>query len=375
MQIGIDIGPISRRRSGVGNYCYHLLTALLRLAPEHEYRGFAAGVRPLDLEPFRGRMSHVRVPIPTRLVYCIWSACGGPAVDTLSGGLDVFHATNFYLPPTRSARRILTIHDLAFLVQPAWCSPRVVGPFSRGIRTFAHAADLVIADSEATRRDIIRLLEVPPEKVTAIPLACTAEFRPFPREQALAAIRAGYESHGLSGPYILFVGTLEPRKNLVGLLRAFSKIASRIPHQLVLAGARGWNTAEIFEAIAALGLRDRVAHLGYVADNDLPRLYAGADVFVLPSHYEGFGLPVLEAMACGCPVVVADNSSLPEVAGDAGLYCKADDPETIGAAMLEVLGNDARRSELVRRGLAQAAKFSWETTARATLDVYRSALA
>jgi glycosyltransferase involved in cell wall biosynthesis len=374
VQIGLDIGPVSRRRSGVGNYCFHLLEALLRIAPEHNYKGFAAGIRRLDLEPFWGRVSFVRLPVPTRMLYRIWSALGAPAVDTLSGGLDLFHATNFFLPPTRSARRILTIHDLAFVVEPAWCSPRVVGPFTRGVRRFAADADHVIADSEATRRDIIALLEVPPEKVSAIPLACASEFRPLPRTKAADVIRTRYARYRLSTPYVLFVGTLEPRKNLVGLVLGFAKVASQIPHRLVLAGPLGWNTDELFATIDGLGLSNRIVRPGYIAEADLPALYAAADVFVLPSHYEGFGLPVLEAMACGCPVVVADNSSLPEVAGNAAIYCRAGEPETIGSAILEVLTNDARRSDLIQHGLTQAAKFSWDSTARATLDAYWSAL-
>jgi glycosyltransferase involved in cell wall biosynthesis len=210
---------------------------------------------------------------------------------------------------------------------------------------------------------------VHPDKVEVTYLAVEDGFGPPPQEEAIARLRDRYDIHT---PYILFVGTLEPRKNLTALIRAFARIAADIPHNLVLVGAIGWNPETLFDSIATSSLADRVVRPGFVAQQDLPLFYGGADLFVFPSLYEGFGLPILEAMKCGCPVVAADNTSLPEVAGDAALLVNAEDEAGMADAMRAILEDPSVRERCVSRGRERVKHFSWEASARATLDIYRS---
>ena len=379
MRVGFDIGPITHARSGVGNYCLHLLKALLELEGL-DISGFAAQSRKLDLESLGGPLRHRHLPIPARAMYKIWSTFGMPAVDSMLGGVDVYHATNYFLPPVKRAKRVLTIHDVGFKKHPELCSPRIVGPFAQKVAGFAREADAVIADSESTRKDIIELLGVSADRVHTVHLGTDPLMRPITRTDAIARVGSSF---AIGAPYILFVGTIEPRKNLASLIKAFNQIRDEFPHKLVVAGARGWiSEAEfvnLIEAGSALlsGHHDpkfgnRVELPGFVEQRDLSALYCAADAFVFPSYYEGFGLPVLEAMACGCPVITANNSSLPEVGGDAAEYCDANDIDSISDAMRRVLSNGELREQMTERGFAQAAKFSWKKTAEQTAAVYRS---
>jgi glycosyltransferase involved in cell wall biosynthesis len=369
MRIGIDIGPVVRARTGVGHYCYYLIKHLLAQAPGDTFAGFSSGLGRPQTVDFGRQMPHVHLPVPTRALYAMWTAINAPKVDALLGGVDIFHATNYFLPPTTKARRVLTVYDLAFLVAPELASPRIVGPFSRNIRRFARQADAIVTCSEATKRDVVGLLGVQPDAVVVAYGAADEGFTPGPRDDARQRVA---ETTGVTRPYFLFVSTLEPRKNVPGLLRAFAEAAKRLPHDLVLVGRPGWQMAAIEQAFQDAGLPDRVHRVGYVPNHgSLADLYRGAEAFVFPSFYEGFGLPVLEAMACGCPVITADNSSLPEVGGDAALYCGATDVAGLAAAMERVATDEALRGGMVARGLAQAKRFSWEASARTTLDVYR----
>ncbi len=369
MRIGIDIGPAVRARTGVGHYCYYLLQHLLAQAPGDVFAGFSSGLgRPQPVN-FGRPMAHRHLPVPTRALYGVWTALNAPKVDSLLGGVDVFHATNYYLPPVATARRVLTIYDLAFLAVPELASPRIVGPFSRSIQRFARQADAIVTCSEATKRDVVQRLGVAPEDVAVACGGVDGRFTLGPREAARARVAA---SIGVERPYFLFVSTLEPRKNVPGLLRAFGAVARRLPHDLVLVGRPGWNLAATNRAFEEVGLPDRIRRIGYVAEHsDLVDLYRGAEALVFPSFYEGFGLPVLEAMSCGCPVITADNSSLPEVGGDAALYCDASDTEALAEAMERVGSDGALRTRMAARGREQAARFSWEAAARTVLDVYR----
>jgi len=303
------------------------------------------------------------------VLYQIWRALGAPKVDTFLGGVDVYHATNFFLPPTKTARRVVSIYDLSFLAVPALCSPKIVGPFSRGIRRFATEAGAVMACSEATKADIVARLGVDPAKVTVAPGAVDETFVPMEREAARRHVATHY---GIVGPFLLFVGTLEPRKNVPGLLRAFARLAPSIPHTLVLVGPVGWNAEPIFETLGSLRLGDRVKRIGYVASHaELPAFYGAADAFVFPTFYEGFGLPLVEALMCGCPVVTSDNSSVPEATGGAAVYADPSDPEDMAAGMQRVLEDTALRASLIARGRAHAQQFSWAACAQTTLGVYR----
>lgn len=384
MRVGFDIGPITHNRSGVGNYCLHLLKALLEI-DGIDISGFAAQARALDLEAIGRPLYHRRLPVPTRAMYKVWSAFGMPTVDSLLGGVDLYHATNYFLPPTKRAKRVLTIHDITFKKYPDLCSPKIVGPFSEKVEGFAREADAVIADSESTRQDIIELLGAKPERVHTVHLACDESMSPMEKKLARERVAALF---GIQHPYLLFVGTVEPRKNVDGILNAFKKIEKEFPHRLVICGGKGWKSDEIEEQMLELrktisneiaghpdGLpiaAGRVIRTGYAAPTSLAALFSAADALIFPSFYEGFGLPVLEAMACGCPVITANNSSLPEVAGDAAEYCDANDVDSIANAMRRVLSDASLRDQMCQRGFAQAAKFSWKKTAEQTAAVYRS---
>jgi len=370
MRIGIDVSPLTRVRTGVGNYTYCLLEHLLQQDESCRFHGFSSGIRNIDLGTLHGLAAHRHLPIPTRALYRLWATAGVPRVDRLLGGLDLYHATNYFLPPTRSARRVVTFYDLAFLRVPELCSPKIVKPFSTQVCRFGQEADAILTCSQAAKEDIVTLCGVPPDKVSVAYGAVDESFHPLEPEAAATRIAQRY---GIRRPFLLFVGTLEPRKNVEGLLRAFAMAAPQIPHDLVLAGGWGWNTVGIARAMEEAALANRVRQLGYVQDrSDLPAFYSAADAFVFPSFYEGFGLPVLEAMTCGCPVITSNRSSLPEVAGDAACCIDPEDTGALAEALVAILGDGTERAAMRAKGLLQANRFSWRDCARVTMDLYRS---
>lgn len=376
LRIGYDVTPLAPPRTGVGNYAHALLKHLLLQDAEVEFAALSTGRRAPVLDALvspedRARlMLHRHVQVPTRLMYKLWSGLGRPRADALIEGADVFHATNYVLPPLESARGVVTMYDLTFLKHPEWCSPKIVGPFSRGVQTYADRADAIVTCSEAAKRDIVELLRQPEDKVHVVYGAADDMYHRANRPRAVDLVAQHYD---VRQPYLLFLGTLEPRKNIEGMLRAFAQTARDVPHTFVLAGGLGWNMRGLDALIDSLGIRDRVKRIGYVQDPaHLPAFYAAADAFFFASHYEGFGLPLLEAMACGCPVVVANNSSLPEVGGFAAQYVDAADPAQMAATLLMVLQNDRLRETMTARGLDQARRFSWENGAARLLDLYRS---
>jgi glycosyltransferase involved in cell wall biosynthesis len=228
-------------------------------------------------------------------------------------------------------------------------------------------ANAVIADSEATRADLLRLLKIPPERVAVIPLGVRESFKAPILPEEIQRVR---HSYNLPEQYLLYTGTIEPRKGLETLIEALCSLVDTFPHYLLIAGKRGWYSNEILSSVVRCGLERRVRLMGYVPDEDLPALYAGADVFVFPSKYEGFGLPPLEAMACGAPVVASNASSLPEVIGDAGILTPPEDAEALAEAIRRVLESTELQEDLRQRGKLRAAQFSWDETARRTLKVY-----
>lgn len=290
------------------------------------------------------------------------------------GAHDVFHGPFDLVPPTRRAARVVTIHDLAFLRAPAGLPPAWVAERARTVTPSARRAHRVITVSEFSKRDIVERLGVAPERVTAIHHGIGGEFAPA-RDRAadLARLRARY---GVSPGFVLSLGTLQPNKNVEGLCAAFRILREEgFPGQLVLAGAPGWLFDEMWARIVARGDDTGVLRTGFVEDEDIPRLYRSCEAFALVSFLEGFGIPVLEAMACGAPVVAADACSLPEVAGDAALLADPHQPEAIAAALRRALAPGAERAERSARGRAWAARFTWERSAEEHVRVYRAAVA
>jgi len=367
MRVGIDYTAAVRQRAGIGRYTRELVGALLRLPSPHRYILFAAtgGLRIAD-SGLPSAICNLRtVPLSDDWLARLWHRARLPIpVEAVIGRVDLFYSPDFVLPPTLPrARTVLTVHDLSFLLYPDHFVPKLVRYLQRVVPRSVARADRVLADSEATRADLIRSLGVPAEKVEVLYSGVDPRFRPEPEPKERERLRARY---GVGDrPYIFSVGTLQPRKNFVRLIRAFARL--RPEAHLLIAGGRGW----LYEAILAEAEkhRDRVHILGFVDDVDLPALYRGARLFVFPSFYEGFGLPVLEAMACGVPVVCSNASSLPEVAGDAALLVDPYDEEGLTAAMEQVLEDPALRDEMAAKGLQQAARFTWDRAARQLLKV------
>lgn len=286
--------------------------------------------------------------------------------------LELLHAT-YTLPPALPCPGIVTVHDISFRLFPRAFSPRDRLVLSLAVAHSVRAAATIITISESSRRDIVRLYRVPEERVTAIPLAASARFQPVTDAARLAGVRQRYN---LPADYILAVGNLQPRKNLPRLLRAYAELKRHddaVP-DLVLAGKALWRESDVYRAAETLGLAGAIVFTGYVSDDDLVALYAGAHCFVYPSLYEGFGLPVLEAMACGTPVIASGTSSLPEVVGDAGLTINPLDVAELARAIRRLIDDDALRARLRVMGLARAATFSWTATARRTGDLYASVI-
>ena len=379
MRIGIDYTAAARQRAGIGRYTRELVGALLALVGQdailpHQYVIFAAtgGLSRTHWQHEMDRLLAIRhspfairnFPLSDEWMARLWHRARLPIpVETITGPLDVFYSPDFVLPPTRRATRtLLTVHDLSFLRYPDAFVPRLRRYLERVVPRSIGRADLVLADSAATRSDIVSLLGVPPDKVQVLYSGVHPRFRPQPEPGEAERIRARY---GLDGqPYVLSVGTVQPRKNYVRLIRAFTRLQTckLADLQLLIAGSRGW----LYQDILAEAEKhdDRVRFLGFVDDADLPALYRHAALFAFPSLYEGFGFPVLEAMACGVPVVCSNGSSLPEVAGDAALLVDPLDTGALAEALARALEDTGLRQEMIARGLAQAARFTWERAAR-----------
>jgi len=367
MRIGVDARIVHYARGGIRNYVLHLLRALAALGADADY--YVLHSRK-DRDP----------PLPAPNFHPI--ACWTPAhhrlerwalgVEAARLGLDLLHIPDFIPPAFGYRRSVITIHDLNFLYYPQFLTAESYRYYNRQIEWAVRRADHILADSQATQSDLTSLLDVPPEKVTVVHLAAAPAFRPLPEVEA----RRAAAQYGLEPGFLLFVGTMEPRKNLPGLLQAYRLLlnAEATTAPLVLVGGKGWLYDEVFERVEVLHLADQVRFLHDVPDADLPGMYNAASVLVMPSFYEGFGLPALEAMACGTPVVVADRASLPEVVGCAGLLVNPDDADDIACALMRVLTEASLRDQMQELGLAQAARFTWERTARATLAVYQQVM-
>ncbi|MFQ5613263.1 MAG: glycosyltransferase family 4 protein [Anaerolineae bacterium] len=370
MHIGLDYTPALKQSAGIGRYTRGLVGGLAELGAGHQYTLLAARDAPLAQAPaLPPNFRLQRLPLPERWLNILWHHLNLPlALDRLAGPFDLFHSPNFVLPPLARSRGLVTVHDLSFLRYPAGADPGLRAWLERVVPRSLARAEGVLADSRSTKADLIDLLNIPPERIDVVGAGVEDRFRPVSDEAALARVRRRY---GLPDRFILSLGTLEPRKNFTGLIRAFAAVAAADETlHLVIGGGRGWLFDQIFRAAAESPVRERIHLPGFIDEADLPALYTLATVFAFPSFYEGFGIPVLEAMACGTPVVCADNSSLPEVAGEAALLLPAGDVEALGRALLRCLKDEALRRALVARGFEQARKFPWTAAAEQLLVVY-----
>lgn len=373
MRIGFDISAQSLPRSGVGNYQLNLLKALLSIDRENSYQLYAFNLRN------RHRFSEIQFPslnyeikvssIPQRLMTLWWLLFNSPSLERVVGDCDLYHVSEVCIQPVKKAKTVAFVHDLTTLKYPQYHTKGNIFLHRQRFNRLSKV-DGILTNSEVTKRDIAEHLKINPDKIFVTHLGADESFRPMEKFE----VKPVLQKYQLYKPYILFVGTLEPRKNIPTLIRAFNelKLQYQIPHQLVLAGQKGWLYHDIFKEMNASPFISDIRYIGYASDSDLPALMNGASVFSYPSFYEGFGLPVLEAMQCGTPVVTSSVSSLPEVGGEACLYVHPESFDQLSNQIFKILNDSAFASSLSKKGIERAQDFSWEKCAKKTLEAYQS---
>jgi glycosyltransferase involved in cell wall biosynthesis len=372
LKVLVDGTPIRQNPSGIGLYAYHLIRELAKLQTQEDF-SLSLCFQPSVKNWLQGNLSIPEklqsypdvkcLPIPVSLSN-ILTKFPNPLIPYLENFLDspdILHGLDHVVYPCRQSRKVMTIHDVTFIKYPEFVN-RIVKTYTQRIKQCLEWTDLVIANSESTKRDISEYLDVPPEKIFVTPLA-----------SRYTSLSNNLSSLTVTKPYLLFVSTLEPRKNLINLISAFNYLKDKykLEHNLILIGKKGWKYEPIFKKINQSPFRDSIQHLDYLADDLVAEYYQQAEVFVYPSFYEGFGLPVLEAMTLGCPVVTANTASLPEVTRDSAILINPNNHLEIAEAIYQVLSNTSLRQELIAKGKKQAAKFSWQKTAQATMQAYR----
>lgn len=375
MRIGIDGKVLTPKIGGIGRYAINLLTGLLTLSvEEHQDVEFVIFTAP---QTDRGLLNRFQVNFCDRLCRVkstlLRSGLLLPTVMMFEQ-IDIFHGLDQAGLPFffKKAKYVVTLHDVIAYVLPKLFPFKLRLVLKAAFAAIPKRVDLVIAPSESAKEDIVRFLGVERERIVVIPDGVENRFQPVGDPVRSAAMRQKY---GVPHEYILFVGVLEPRKNIPTLLQGFSRLLAEKVGQglkLVIAGGSGWGLTGIGKQVQSLGLQDHVVFPGFIDEEDLPDLYRGAHLFVYPSLYEGFGLPILEAMACGVPVITSNTSSMPEVAGDAALLVDPLNVEALASAMASVLLDKELKEALQRKGRARANHFSWETTARKTLESYQA---
>ena len=370
LTVGVDATSAARQSAGIGRYTRELLSALARRSDTTAYRLFycAAGELRGSLPHLDGRFHVRRLPLSDRVTNAVWQRLGVPfPVQAITGRFDVFHSPDFTLPSLWGAPSVLTVHDLAFLAVPDCAYPTLREYLEVVVPRSVRRATRIIAVSQSTAQDLQELLRVPAEKIEVIPEGVSTLFRPSSdRTGDIARVRA----LGVERPYILSVGTLEPRKNYLRLLEAFAALRrDGLDVDLLIAGARGWLDEPIFHRLDDLKLRPWVNIL-QPDDESLRSLYRSASVFVYPSLYEGFGIPPLEALACGTPVACSNTSSLPEIVADAALSFDPYDVEEIAHAVRTILSDSALSERLRSAGPVRASSFTWDAAAHRTHQLY-----
>jgi glycosyltransferase involved in cell wall biosynthesis len=365
MRIGIDARLMFHQPAGISRYTGHLLHAMAKLNKTDEFIIFQHRKHRLPLiTQANFRRSTLYTPVHHRFEQFLLP------IELARYALDLLHSTDFIPPLHSPTPAVITVHDLAFLHWPHFLTTDSAAYYGQIDRAVKHARHIIVP-SESTKKDLIRLLGAPDDKVSVIYEAADPSFQPLPLEATRREMRQQYK---IPESYILFVGTIEPRKNVNGLLHAFHHLRTKYnitDTNLVIAGSHGWLYEETMETVNKLGLQKYTHFLGRVPDENLRKLYVSARCHIHPAHYEGFGLPPLEAMACGTPTIVSNVSSLPEVVGDAALLVDPNNPEEIAVAIQRLLTNEELHAELRIKGLQRAHCFSWELAARSTLEVYR----
>ena len=374
MHIGLNAHLLSLSRSyraaGINWYIYNLLRYLPSVCNQHRYTVFLGHKGSRQAFP-EMKTKMTSLPTVNPVVRIFWEQTVQP-VQSLKEGIDLLHSLAFVQPILLPCAGIITIYDLSFILFPERLHPLRRLYLRWGTRYSARKAQRVIAISASTKRDIVKLLGVAESKVDVVLCGVDEDFQLLENQRVLDDFR---RKRHLPEQMILFVGTIEPRKNLITLLRGYALLRKKVQlPPLVIGGAKGWHHQEVFSVAEELGLREDIIFPGYIPQDELPLWYNAADFFIYPSLYEGFGLPPLEAMACGTPVIISNTSSLPEVVGEAGILVDPDNAEQIAEAMQRVLADNALRAEMRRRGLNRAREFSWQKAAQETVKVYEQAM-
>lgn len=371
MRICIDIQAAVAQRAGVGRYAQQLAQHLGEFAGSDAAALFYFDFQRRGLSfPTPHLTQHAVRWCPGRYAQQAWKRLHWPPFEWFAGAADVYHFTNFVIPPIRRGRKIVSLHDVSFIRFPEYAEDRNLRYLNAAIHRTVRAADAIITISRFSATEIEDVFKVGRDRIFPIYLGVADGCRrPSAADAAAARTR-----HGLTRPYLLTVGTLEPRKNVPLLIEAFEHLTD-FDGDLVIAGMRGWKYEPILERMRASPQAARIRYLDYVDDAALPGLYANAEALVLTSRYEGFGLPALEAMACGTPVVVSTGGSLPEVVGQAGVVVPGFDAATWVDAIGRVLRDRPYRDTLIQSGLRHATGFTWRETARQTFDLYRKVTA
>ena len=370
MKIGIDISQIVYG-TGVSNYTKQLVEALLKIDRKNQYILFGSSLRlNKKLTGFKKQLSQYKnvefkiTHYPPFLLAFLWNKLHIFPIEKFLGEVDVFHSSDWTQPPVRSqsTKRVTTVHDMIAYLFPSSSHPKIVSNQKRRLKIVKAEVDAIITDSETTKEDLVKFLEIPQEKVTVVYLASSVIFKPQDDDK----VKEVLEKYKIKKPYILSVATWEPRKNIQKLVDVFEKIQKENPNlSLVLTGKHGWGQDPSFKD------NDRIVSTGFIPRDDLTALYSGCRVFVYPSLYEGFGLPILEAMACGTPVITSNNSSMTEIAKDAAILVDPRSESQIKRAIEMVLNlNLDSYQKMVNASLNRARQYTWIKTAKETLKVY-----
>lgn len=372
MRIAWNVEHAFSNPTGMGKYPRNLLRALARIDPENEYVLFHS--QSTDYEPefedLPGNFSLVTIPFPRRWVKAVWVSGCGFVLDQYVGGCDLYHNPSLTALPVRQGKFIVTVPDLACLSHPQAYPLRHRLGARLGALKAARQAHMLIAISEFTKRDIIERLRVPEEKVRMIYYGLEPQFRPVRSRSLRENVRKRFD---IDRPYFLFVSDINPRKNVTHIVLAFDRLNQRLKGEylLVLAGRRGYRSETVAELVDRLLLGHLVRFTGHVGDDELPTLITGARALVYPSLYEGFGLPPVEAMACGTPVIAGNVTAMPEVLGDAAILVDPYDIDELTQAMEYIIRDSNLREMLRKKGRARAKLYSWDKAARETLNLYQ----
>lgn len=376
MRIAIDLTPIPKQMTGVGKYTLCLLKSLAEYDRKNHYWIFVKGDQCETFDPNRNNFHIVRLNrlLNNKILRIFWEQIALP-IHMSRRKIEILHSIHYTTPLIAMCKRVITFHDMTFFIIPEKHT-YVKRIFFRSVIPLSiKKAVRIIADSENTKLDIQKLFYISSAKIDVVYTSKDSMYRQLENKDTILHIKKKY---GIKNEFILYVGILEPRKNVTRLVQAYSRLIeeNRIKHQLVIAGKKGWAYQEIFNTVVKLdsNIKKKIVFAGYVPEEDLPYLYNAADLFVYPSLYEGFGIPPLEAMACGVPVITSNVSSLPEVVGDAGLLVDPYDVEAIGQAIHRILIDKELKIELKKKGLQKAREFSREKLAKKMLEVYKKAL-